>query len=209
MFQFKKIPLAVVSLSLGVLLTSQIASAAETYNNKKTTTVEQTTTQTSTTTAPRATPRAAPKVVPVTTTSNTTTTLTTKEGELRKVLDEDALKDLAKLDNGLCAEGFKSSVGNDNKNICQGKGVAPDIAYSCIWKEEGNAAYAPTPQGPCTLDYAEHKGSIIVTKNDYKSFPPLPYGSEAQCCFRAAKGPATSSVEVSPTTTTVTPTPTK
>ncbi len=205
MFKFNKISLSivrltVVSVSLGALFGSHLSYATDTYNSNKKTTVEQTTTQT-TSTAPAARP-VAKKAAPVTTTTSNTTTLTTKEGDLRKVLDADALK---KMDDSLCVNGFKAYVGNIDKNVCQSKATAPDLAYSCIWKEEGNAAYAPTPQGPCALDYAEHQGSIIVAKNDYKSDPPLSYGTEAQCCFRAAKGPTTSTVEVSPTTTTVAP----
>ncbi len=196
--------LASLSLGLGVLLSahlsSSVAYATDTYNNKKTTTVEQTTTQT-TSTAP-AVRRAAKKEEPVTTTTSSTTTIITKEGDLRKVLDEKALK---KMKGSLCVSGFKPYVGNDGKNVCQGKAIVPDIAYSCVWKEEGKAAYAPTLQGPCALDYAEHKGSIIVAKNNYDSHPPLSYGTEAQCCFRAAKGPSTSTTETSPTTTTVAP----
>lgn len=126
----------------------------------------------------------------------TTTTSITKEGDVRKVLDEDALKKMA---DGLCVEGFKAYVGNDNKNICQGQADAPDIAYSCVWHEDGNAAFAPTPEGPCSLDFVEHRKSLIVTKNEYTASPPLPYGTEAHCCFRAAQGPATSTVEVKPT----------
>lgn len=192
MLKINKISLAAVSLVLGTLSGIPLSFAADSYNSNKTTTVEQTTVQT-TSTPPRPVVK---KVAPVTT--STTTTLTTTDGDLRKVLDEDALK---KMSDTLCVEGFKASVGNDTKNVCQGKATAPDIAYSCVWKDDGNAAYPQTPQGPCTLDYAVHQDSIIVTKNDYASNPPLPYGSEAQCCFRAAKGPTTSTVETSPTTT--------
>lgn len=81
MFKLNKISLAVVSVSIGALLSAHFLYATDTYNNKKTTTVEQTTTQTTTTA-----PRPIKKVVPVTTTTTKMTTLTTKEGELRKVL---------------------------------------------------------------------------------------------------------------------------
>lgn len=204
MLKLNKISLAIAGVTLWTLMGAHLVHAADTYDNKKTTTVEQTTVQTSTT-APRPAVRAVKKaapVIPVTTTTSNTTTLTTQEGDLRKVLDEDALK---KMSDSLCAESFKAYVGNDGKNICQGKATVPDIAYSCIWKGEGNAAYAPTPQGPCALDFSEHAGSIIVTKDDYSSSPPLSYGTEAHCCFRAAKGPTTSTIAVSPTTTTVVP----
>ena len=192
MLKINKISFAAVGLVLGTLSGVASTYATDTYNSNKTTTVQQTTTQT-TSTAPRPVVK---KVAPVTT--ETTTTLTTTEGDVRKVLDEDALK---KISDTLCAKGFKASVGNDKKNVCQGKATVPDIAYSCVWTEEGNAAYPQTPQGPCTLDYAVHQDSIIVTKNDYASSPPLSYATEAQCCFRAAKGPTTSTVETSPTTT--------
>ena len=204
MFQSKKISITVLSITLGTLLYSPLFSyAKDTYESKKTTTVEQTTTSTSTKPATSTPVKKAAPVKPVTTTTSTTTTSTTNEGDVRKVLDEKALK---KMSDSLCVKGFKAYVGNDEKNICQSKAEVPDIAYSCVWKDEGNAAYAATAQGPCALDYSEHKGSLMVTKNDYKSYPPLPYGSEAQCCFRAAKGPKTVDVQVSPTTTTVTPT---
>ncbi|MDO8520243.1 MAG: hypothetical protein Q7T11_08800 [Deltaproteobacteria bacterium] len=197
MFKFNKI--SVATLSLGALFCAPLY-AADTYNSKKTTTVEQTTTQT-TSTAPR--PAARPKkVAPVTTTTSSTTTLTTKDGDMRKVLDEKALK---KMSKSLCVTGFKAQVGSGKKNVCQNKATAPDIAYSCVWKEKGDAAYAPTNQGPCSLDYSEHQGSIVITKSDYASSPPLRYGAEAQCCFRAAQGPQTSTLERSPTTTTVAP----
>lgn len=202
MFKLNKISFVAVSVTLGVFLSSPVSYAVDTYNNNKTTTVESTTTQTSTTTPPRPAAQPVKKVAPVTTTTSNTTTLTTKEGDIRKVLDEEALK---KMQATLCTSGFKAYVGNDTKNVCQSKGVVPDIAYSCVWKEEGNAAYAQTPQGPCALDFSEHQGSIVVAKNDYSSSPPLSYGTEAQCCFRAAKGPTTSNMQVSPTTTTVTP----
>lgn len=195
----RKVSFKIVVLSL-VFLGTQVAYAANTYDNKKTTTVEQTTVQT-TSTAPAPVKKAAP-TKPFTTTSTSTSTVTTTPGEMRKVLDEDALK---KMSDSLCVKGFKPYVGNDTKNVCQGQAVVPDLAYSCVWTEDGSAAFAPTPQGPCTLEYAEHKKSLIITKTDYSISPPLPYGTEAQCCFRAAQGVATSSVETSPTTTTVVP----
>ncbi|MBF0106410.1 MAG: hypothetical protein HQM16_13925 [Deltaproteobacteria bacterium] len=193
MFKLNKKSFAIVAATLGAFIGSHLTYAADTYDNKKTTTVEQTTTQ-SATTKPR------PVVVykrakPVMT--KQTTTVTIKEGALRTVLDEDALK---KMLNNLCVEGFRAYVGNDKKNVCQGKATTPDIAYSCIWKENGNAAFAPTDQGPCALDYAEHKDSIIITKDDYTSSPPLAYGTEAQCCFRAGQGPDTKTSTTGPVT---------
>lgn len=200
MLNLNKISQVIATVSLGALLSAQFAYAANTYDNKKTTTVEQTTTQT-TSTAPRPAVRRAAPVVPVTTTTSDTVTLTTKPGELRKVLDEDALK---KMDDTICSKGFKAYVGNDKKNVCQGKAVAPDLAYSCIWSENGNAAFAPTPQGPCDLEYSEHQKSVVITKSEYTGTPPLAYGTEAHCCFRAAQGPVVSTVETSPTKTVVT-----
>lgn len=192
---YSKILLSATSLSLFFIICPTPSHATDTYNNKKTTTVEQTTTQT-TSKVPVAV-RAVKKAAPVTTTTSKTTTLTVKDGNMRKVLDENALKKMSDL---LCVAGFRPYVGNDKKNVCQGKASAPDIAYSCVWKEQGNAAFAPTDQGPCALDYSKHQESVVVTKNEYSSRPPLPYGTEAQCCFRAAQGPATSTLETSPTT---------
>ncbi|QQR80173.1 MAG: hypothetical protein IPJ69_12755 [Deltaproteobacteria bacterium] len=171
----KNISLTLASLSLGALLTSSIS-----YAENKTTTVEETSSQTTTTPVKKSIPA-------TTTTTYNTTETTTKESEVRVVLDQEALK---KMSGTLCTDGFKAYVGNDNKNICQGKATTPDLAYSCVWDKKGEAAYASTPKGPCNLDFTEHRGSIIITKTDYKSNPPLAYGTEAQCCFRAAKDPS-------------------
>lgn len=173
---FKK-KLFILSSLFVVLLATYSISFAE----SKTTTVDETTTET---TVPAKNKRTKP-VTTVTSTSSTTTT----QVQPRKVLDEDTLK---KISNTLCTEGFKASVGGDKKNVCQSRASSPDIAYSCIWNKKGAAAYAPSKQGPCTLDFAEHKGSIIITKEDYASNPPLSYGTEVQCCFRAAKDSAVS-----------------
>lgn len=201
MIRINKTALTFMGLSIGSLLAPHLSFAVDTYDNKKTTTVEQTTTQT-TTTAPKPVAHPVKKVAPVTTINSKTTTVTTKDGELRKVLDEDALK---QMKDTICAEGFKAYVGNDKQNICQSKATVPDIAYSCVWDERGNAAYAPTEKGPCALDYSEHQASIVVTKSEFTASPPLPYGTEAQCCFRAAQGPATTTIETSPTTTAIVP----
>lgn len=194
MYAYRKIAL----IAVGVLSSAHMAYAASTYDNKKTTTVEQTTTQT-TTAAPRPVVRPVRRAAPI----RTTTTVTVKDGELRRVLDEDALK---KMSGSLCVDGFKAYVGNDGKNVCQGKANSPDIAYSCVWRENGNAAYAPTPQGPCSLDYAEHTVSVLITKTEFMAYPPLPYGTEAHCCFRAAQGPSTRTVETGPTNAAIVPT---
>lgn len=200
MLRFHTMSIAVMGLSLSTLCSGQFSFAADSYNNKKTTTVEQTTTQT-TTTAPRAAVRAVRRAAPARPISQTTT-VTVKDGELRRVLDEDALK---KMSGSLCVSGFKAYVGDDHKNVCQSKANTPDIAYSCVWRKNGSAAYAPTPQGPCILDYAEHTASVLITKTEFLSSPPLPYGSEAHCCFRAAQGPSTSTVETGPTNAAIVP----
>lgn len=154
------------------------------YAEQKVTTTEETTTQTTTT------PRGSKKAPATTTTTSNTSATVTKEAapkpelDSRTVLNEEMLK---KMSNTLCTDGFKAYVGSDKRNICQSRVTAPDIAYSCIWDKRGNAAYAPTPQGPCSLDFTDHKGSIVITKNDFSN-PPLPYGTEAQCCYRAAQG---------------------
>lgn len=170
----KQISLTGLSLALGIIFISQLA-----YAEKKTTTVVETSTQTSST----PTVSKSKKAATTTTTYNTRYT-TTKESEPRIVLDQEALK---KMSHTLCTEGFKSYVSNDKKNICGGQATMPDIAYSCVWNKKGDAAYAATSRGPCNLDFTEHLGSIVVTKGYYTSHPPLPYGSEAQCCVRTAK----------------------
>ncbi len=173
---YKKISLTALVLALGALLNSHPS-----YGEPKTTTVEETSTQTTSTPATVKSKKASPATT--TTTSNTRLT-TTKESEPRIVLNQEALKKMSKT---LCTEGFKSYVGDDKKNICGGQAVSPDIAYSCVWHKKGDAAFAATVRGPCNLDFTEHRGSIIVTKSYYTSNPPLPYGSEAQCCVRPAK----------------------
>lgn len=129
---------------------------------------------------------------PATVTTNKTTI--TSKSEPRQVLTEGDLKNMSP--NNLCVDGFKPYVGNDTKNVCQSKATTPDIAYSCVWKQDdSDSAYQPTEKGPCTLDFAEHKGSITILKNDFASNPPLSYGSEAQCCYRAAQDPVTTIIE--------------
>lgn len=167
----KKVSLVILVLTAGVVL-----HVGSSYGEQRTTTVEEVSTQT--------TPAAAKSKKAATTTTTSTRYTTTKEGEPRIVLDQEALKKMSKT---LCTEGFKSYVSNDNKNLCGGQAASPDIAYSCVWDKKGEAAYADTVRGPCNLDFTEHLGSIIVTKTDYVSRPPLPYGSEAQCCVRMAR----------------------
>lgn len=117
-----------------------------------------------------------------------TTVVTSTPARARPAYSQEALK---KMDDTLCVDGFDAKVGNDNKNICWGLATAPDLAYSCIWTKKGEAAYPDTLEGPCRLDFAEHRGNIIITKADYKSSPPLHYGTKVECCFRAASGPST------------------
>lgn len=170
---FKKIMPALLTVSLSLAL-----SASPSFAETKTTTVEETTVQTEVT--PR-TKRSKPGTT--TTTSNVKAT-TTRQAEPRIVLDQEALKKMSKT---LCTEGFKAYVSSEKQNVCQSKAVTPDLAYSCVWKKKGDAAFAPTPQGPCNLDFTEHYGSMVITKSDYTSRPPLAYGTEVQCCFRAAQ----------------------
>lgn len=149
-----------------------------------TTTIQESTT----TTTPRVAPRRVVRKRPATTTSTNTTAITVQTTP-RKILDEDTLR---KISNTLCTEGFKAYVGGDRKNVCHGMATAPDLAYSCVWKKNGPAAYSPADHGPCSLDFVERRGSVTMTKDLYKSSPPLSYGVEAQCCYRAAHDTATS-----------------
>lgn len=102
-----------------------------------------------------------------------------------------------KISNTLCTKGFKAYVGTDKKNVCQSQMSTSDIVYSCVWDNRGIVTYASTVQGPCSLDFAVHSGSILVTKDNTSSIP-LSYGQEArsfyptstnqveaQCCMRA------------------------
>jgi hypothetical protein len=190
---FKKIPFPILGLFLSGLLISPFSYGQE-KTTTSTTTVEQTTTQVpKKTTTHRKVRHVSKPAQPVEeqTTSVTSTTTTTEvkppppKEVVHKVYDEEMLK---KMSNTLCTDGFKAYVGGDKKNICLSKATPPDIAYSCVWSKKGTQAYAPTPQGPCNLDYTEHRGGITVKKDNFAKNPPLSYGTEAQCCFRAAKG---------------------
>jgi len=192
---FKKISLTVLSVALGTLMISHQSYG---QSSTSTSTTTQTTKQTVTTPAKPAVKKAAAKAAP--TVETTESTVTTTPAAARPSYDQEALK---KMNNTLCAKGFDAKVGNDNKNLCSGKATPPDLAYSCIWTKKGEAAYAPTLQGPCNLDNTEHRGDIVITKADYKSSPPLPYGTKVECCFRAAKGPATTSTTSSTSTSPV------
>jgi|GEM_PF-1373241 len=190
-----KLSFSILSASFGALLAVPFAYGQTTVPEKTTTTtIEQTTTVTPapTPTKKRVTKpvKAAPVAKPVeqTTTIQSTTTEVKpppKKEVVRKVYDEETLR---KMKDNLCTQGFKAYVGSDEKNVCMGKASPPDIAYSCIWHKKGAGAFAPTAQGPCSLDYAEHKGSIVIMKENFPHDAPMDYGMEAQCCFRAAKG---------------------
>lgn len=169
----KKICFAVVGVSLGMFMISH-----QSYGQGAGSTTTQNTTQTVTTPVKKG----AAKV------ETTETTVTSTPARARPAYSQEALK---KMDHTLCTDGFDAKIGNDNKNICSGMATAPDLSYSCIWTKKGEAAYPVTLQGPCNLDFAEHRGNIVITKADYKSSPPLPYGTKIECCYRAAKGPAT------------------
>lgn len=177
---FKKILLTAVVVALGTLIMSHQSYAQGT---------------TSTTTKETVTTPAKKKVAATVETTESTTTTT--PAAPRPAYDQKALK---KMDDTLCADGFDAKVGNDNKNICFGKASPPDTAYTCLWTKKGEAAFPATPRGPCNLDNSEHRGNIVITKADYKSSPPLPYGTKVECCFRAAKGQAMTSTTSSTTT---------
>ena len=105
----------------------------------------------------------------------------------RKVYDQEMLK---KMVETLCAEGFEAYVGDQGKNVCRNWATPPDIAYTCVWDKKGPPAYPASTQGPCNLDYAVHRGDIIITRDQYKDGnPPLDFGKQVQCCYRAAAGP--------------------
>lgn len=188
---FRKITSPVLGALFGFLFLFSYGLAQE-KTTTTTTTMEQTT-QTpvkksssqhvrKTTTKAKATPE------PQTTTSvySTTTTTEVKPKIIdRKVYDEGTLK---KLGNNLCANGFKAYVGNVKTNVCLRQANPPDISYTCVWNEKGPQAFPSNTQGPCNLDYTEHHGSITIRKDNFPN-PPLAFGTEAQCCYRAAKGP--------------------
>ncbi len=180
---FKKISLVVLGLSFGGLYFC--LSYAET-----TTTVEQNTTQTTVTPSVSAKTKNSKKASVaepiITTTSNTSVTTTKEIPQPRKVLDEETLK---KISATLCTQGFKAYVGTQKKNVCQSQARSPDLAYSCVWGKKGKAAYDPNLGGLCNLDFTEHHGSISISKENFPSHPPLSYGTEAECCFRAAQDP--------------------
>lgn len=180
-----------LGLVFGGLMVAAV-SFAETVQTTTTTAPPPATSTTSTTTV---------KTAPPATTTSTTTTgpavvvpgaqpAATTSGAPRAVLDQEALE---KMGDAVCAPGFDAFVGNQNKNVCRSWANAPDIAYSCVWDKEGPPAYSATAQGPCKLDYTENRGSVVITKQQYKSNPPLDYGKTAYCCYRSSTGPTVSS----------------
>ncbi len=170
---FKKIALIVMVVALGTFVFSQLSFGEGTTTN---------TTQTITTPA---------KKTAATTVETRTTT--TKPAAARPTYDCATLK---KMDNTLCTEKFDAKICDDNKNVCRGTVPAGqgDIVYSCVFQKEGPATYAQTPQGPCNLDSAVHRGKADITKAEYKDNPPLKYGSQVECCFRAASGTPTTTM---------------
>ena len=191
MLSKKKFLFTILTAFLGTLMLCPVS-----YGQEKTVTTTVETIQP--TPAPRRKGRRAPAPAPtVVTTTTTVVTPPPPREVVRKVYDEETLKKISKT---LCTEGFKAYVGTAKKNVCKSKAAMPDIAFTCVWNKKGPSAFAPTPQGPCNLDYAEHQGSIIMKKETFPDDPPLDYGVEAQCCFRAAKGfePATHTAPAAP-----------
>jgi hypothetical protein len=187
---FKKMSFSILGPSFGILLISFFAygqtSPTGQTSTTTTTTIEQTT-KTPPSTKKRVSKPAAKPVEQTTIQSTTTTTEVTppppQKEVVRKVYDEEALKKMT-----ICVEGFKSYVGSNDKNVCRGKATPPDIAYTCKWDKKGPPAFSPTQQGPCSLDFTEHRGGIVIKKDNFPSGPPLSYGTQVECCFRAAKG---------------------
>lgn len=170
---------ALCGLSLSVFFVG--AALAQPAGTTSTTTVE-------TTKKIPATKKAPVKVEETTTTSTTVNTPPPPAPEPpkqpRAVYDQEALK---KMEGKLCVEGFKSYVGNESKNVCNSTANPPDLAYTCVWDKDGPEAFPASPQGPCTLDYSEHRGEVLITREKWKDNPPMKYGSKALCCYRAAK----------------------
>jgi hypothetical protein len=188
---FQKMTFLSLSAFLALCFGANLASAQE-KSTTTTTTVEAVTTKTPAPVkkakpvhrSPAAKPVESTQVMSTTTTTEVVPPPPTKE-VVHKVYDEEMLKKMSKT---LCSDGFKAFVGTDKKNVCLGRATVPDIAYSCVWDKSGAAAFPANAQGPCNLDYTEHRGSIMIKKDTYRDNPPLGYGKEAQCCFRPAKG---------------------
>lgn len=188
---FKKIPFSILSASFAMLMISPIAFGQSTTTS--TTTIETVQTKPAPvkkSSRPVKKPVAAKPAPAPTTTSvmSTTTTTEVKPPPPKEVVNTVYSEDqLDKMSNQLCAEGFKAYVGNEKKNVCKSKATTPDFAYSCVWDKDGPAAFAADAKGPCNLDHVEHKGSVIITRDNFADDAPLKYGSEALCCFRPAK----------------------
>lgn len=119
----------------------------------------------------------------------TTTVITKTPAAPRMVYDQKTLEKLAQT-KSLCAKGFDAHVGANRKNICGSQAHSPDIAYTCAWREKGPAAFLETQQGPCMLDFTVKSGDEIISKESFKSNPPLKYGTPVVCCLREASGNA-------------------
>ena len=196
----RKISFCLLTTALGAFLFSPMASAQEKSTTTTTTTIEATTVKPAPapakkSVAPKPVVKKAPAAPATTATSVTSTTTTTEvvkpppppQMVARKPYDEETLE---KMRETICAPGFKAYVGTDKKNVCLTKATAPDIAYSCVWDKDGPPAFAATTQGPCNLDFTEHRGRVVIKKETFADDPPLSYGKEAICCYRAAVGPA-------------------
>lgn len=174
---------ALCTLSLGVFFLGT-ALAQPAPGTTSTTTVETTTKKVP------ASKKVPAKVEEKTTTSTTVVTppppppAPEEPKAPRAVYDQEALK---KMEGKLCVEGFKSYVGTESKNVCNSIATPPDLAYTCAWDKDGPEAFPATNQGPCTLDYAEHRGDVVITREKWKDNPPMKYGAKAMCCFRASK----------------------
>lgn len=185
---------ALCSLSLGLFLSG--SALAQPAPGTSTTTTTSTTTSTTVPAAKKKvsapvkkTTAPAAKVEETSTISTTTTTTPpppAPPAPPRTVYDQDALKKLSEA-NKLCVEGFKAYVGTETKNVCNSTANPPDLAYTCAWDKDGPPAFPPSQQGPCTLDFTDHRGEVVITRDKWKDNPPMKYGSKAQCCFRASK----------------------
>jgi hypothetical protein len=177
---------SILSIFFGIFLMASFSYGQE-KSTTTSTTVEATTTKTPVKKA-HSKKSAAPASSTTEMTTTTTTTAVAPPPPPREiahtVYDEEMLK---KMSSSVCVQGFKAYVGSNKKNVCQGRANTPDIAYSCVWNKKGAPAYPATPEGPCTLDYTQHQGSVIIKRDSFASNPPLSYGTEAQCCIRAAK----------------------
>ncbi|EKD42251.1 MAG: hypothetical protein ACD_73C00244G0002 [uncultured bacterium] len=170
----------------GLLAISPIASGQTTTTTVETEVKTETKSKAPAKPAPVVKKPASKKETPKIT---TTTTVIKETTTPRAVYDQKALQKLADA-AALCTKGYDAHVGSNKKNVCQSHAQSPDIAYSCSWREKGPAVYPETEQGPCVLDFAIHHGGMKISKDDYKSGPPLDYGTSVECCYREASGSA-------------------